>query len=138
MLSLGVSNGETISFEVYPSTLLGNGFNDVVVEGEVSADVARMLGFDYISQHANVYPTLPEGTPANPTQYSYLVFRTVSGQQKIVGVPWIKIDTLVRRETTSVFVEVPGAGATDVSAIVAALSANGYRSKNVTVGAPTT
>lgn len=128
--------GDTISFQVYPSVLLGNQFNDVVVQSVVNADTARMLGFDFVSMHANVFPTLPESSPDNPNQYNYLVVRLQSGGTQIVGLPWIREETIVSRVTTSVFVEIIGAGTVDVPAIVNALSSNGYRSNNVKVGDP--
>lgn len=137
MLGTLFNIGDTISFQVYPSTLLGDQFKDVVVQSVVNADTARLLGFDYISMHANVFPTLPEGqVPDNPTQYNYLVVKMQSGQTQIVGLPWIDESTITSRVTSSVYLEVPGAGTTDVSNIVNALAANGFRTKNVRVDTP--
>lgn len=129
--------GDTISFQVYPSVFLGTQFNDVVVQSVINAETARLLGYDYVSMHANVYPTLPEGeVPDNPTQYNYLLVKMPSGQSQLVGVPWIDESTVSSRSTTSVYLEVPGAGTSNVQAIITALSANGFKTKNVRVGTP--
>lgn len=129
--------GDTVSFEVYPSIFLGTQFKDVVVESVINAETARLLGFDYVSMHANIYPTLPEGqVPDNPTQYNYLLVKMQSGQNQLVGLPWIIESTVSTRSTTAVFIEVENVGTLDVPAIVVALSANGFKTKNVRVGTP--
>jgi len=131
--------GNTVSFQVYPSVFLGTQFKDVVVQSIINAETARLLGFDFVSMHANVYPTLPAGqVPDNPTQYNYLLVKMPAGQMQIVGIPWIDESTITSRVSTSVYLEVPGAGTTNVQAIITALAANGFVTKNVRVDTPST
>lgn len=86
--------GSVISFEVYPSAQYGNNYQSVTLQAVFSSDIARMLGFDYIAANQNVYQTLPAGTPIDPTQYNYFQIMYPSGATEILGVPWIRADSL--------------------------------------------
>lgn len=86
--------GSVISFEVYPSTQYGNNYKSVTLQAVFDSNIARMLGFDYIAANQNVYQTLPAGTPIDPTQYSYFQIAYASGATEILGVPWIRANSL--------------------------------------------
>ena len=120
--------GDTISFEVYPATILGNAFKDVKVLGVIDADLAVSVGYDVIAKHANVFPALPEGeVEDNPRSYQYLLIQFMNGNRSAIGLPWIIRDTVVRRTTTKVVLEIDGAGSSDVTVMVEALAENGYK-----------
>ncbi len=73
--------GQRFSFEVYPSAILGNNFQDVRLEGIVSARTAAAYGVDIQALHANVYPTLPAGmAPNDPIQYPYVRIQHQNGE----------------------------------------------------------
>lgn len=90
-----VNIGQRFSFQVYPTAIIGNTFTDVIMEGIISADVARAYGIDVDSLHANVYPTLPAGVPNDPRQYSWVMVRQANGERTVLGVPWIRQETIV-------------------------------------------
>lgn len=84
-----------ISFEVYPTSILGNNFKDVLVEAVVNAQAALTFGTDIHSLHAKVFPTLPQGSvPDNPTSYPYVGIRHQNGEKQFIGIPWIRPETL--------------------------------------------
>lgn len=83
--------GDKISFEVYPGHIYGNTFNNVTINAFFNYKLASALGFDVVSAHHMVYPTLPEGAvPNDPTQYNYIQIVNGSGETQILGTPWIK------------------------------------------------
>lgn len=86
---------QRISFDVYPSNILGNNFKDVKVLGFYSAFIAARFT-DIYSLHANVYPQLPVGSvDDDATSYSYVEIQHRSGETTIIGTPYIKEDTIV-------------------------------------------
>ncbi|BEG72687.1 hypothetical protein [Pseudomonas phage PA1C] len=90
-----VAIGQKISFEVYPSAQYGNNFKNVTLAAFLDANLVRILGFDLIAAHQNVYPTLPAGTPNDPSQYSYVRVEFEGGQHQYIGIPWIREGSVV-------------------------------------------
>lgn len=115
-----------VSFEVYPSLMLGNNFKNVKVMGIIDADTARMLGHDAPAMHANVYPTLPPGVVDAYDEYLYVRVKYSNGQQAILGLPWIKAATVQVLDYTTVTVKVGNVNPGDAEKIVEALAANGF------------
>lgn len=115
-----------VSFEVYPSIILGNSFNNVKVMGIVDADTARMLGLDAAAMHTNVYPTLPQGSVDAFDEYLYVRVKHSNGQQSILGLPWIKADSVRVLDYTNVTVRVGNVSPGDYERILQALAANGF------------
>lgn len=120
-----VQIGQRFSFQVYPTAIIGNAFADVVMEGIISADIARAYNFDIYSMHSNVYPTLPAGTPNDPTQYSYIMVKMANGERQIVGIPWIRQDSITISTGGTIQLIFSNKTALDLERIQAALSANG-------------
>lgn len=90
-----VQIGQKISFEIYPTAQFGNNFQNVTLAAFLDANLVRILGFDIISNHQNVYPSLPAGVPNDPTQYSYVRIEFESGQHQYLGIPWIREDSVI-------------------------------------------
>lgn len=80
--------GKIVSFTVYPSSIIGTLFEKVTVLAILDAESAFQF-IDPISLHANVYPTLPLGTPNNYRSYAYAKVKLLDGQVTCVGLPWI-------------------------------------------------
>ena len=120
-----VQIGQRFSFQVYPTAIIGNSFADVTMEGNISADIARAYGFDIYSMHANVYPTLPAGTPNDPTQYSYVMVRMANNERQIIGVPWIRQDSITISTGGTFQLTFSNKTQLDLERAIAALSANG-------------
>lgn len=115
-----------VSFEVHPSLILGNNFKNVKVMGIVDADTARMLGLDAPAMHANVYPTLPQGTVDAYDEYLYVRVKHRNGEQSILGLPWIKTSSVQLLDYSTVMVKIGNVNVGDVERIVQALVANGF------------
>ena len=129
-MSTDISNiqiGQRFSFEVYPSAIMGNNFKDVVLEGSLSPDMAKAFGIDIVSLHANVYRTLPSTVPNDPTKYNYVRVRHPNGQYSVVGIPYIRPDSIVISTQGVLNLRFDGVTQADQTRILNALSANGYK-----------
>lgn len=106
MSELSLENiGKTISFEVYPSSKLGDKYRNVVLEGFLDYETAKL--FDDINKLAvNVYPLLPEGTPKDYKQYKYVKVRHSNNAVSVLALEWINLDTVVASKETIVTVQV--------------------------------
>lgn len=81
------------SFEVYPAALLPTDFSNITVLGVINERLARKF-IATRELHANYYPMLPEGTPNDATAYSYLHIMLATGVETVVGLAWIKPDSV--------------------------------------------
>lgn len=81
--------GSTYSFNTYAPDLLGTNYQNVVVAGIMDAGSVQQLGFDVVGNNQQVYPSLPPGTPSDPTKYTYLRLKMQSGVYQAIAVPWI-------------------------------------------------
>ena len=117
--------GQRFSFEVYPSAILGS-FRDVVLDGRLSADGARAFGLDVDALHANVYRTLPPTVPNDPNAYEYLRIRHTNGAYQILGVPFIRPESIQVSTHGVLHLRFDDISQVDQSRILNALSASGY------------
>lgn len=122
--------GDTVSFDVYPSAILGTSFKRVKVLAILDMDSARQW-IDPVAMHINVYPTLPEGTPNRPSDYYYVKIRLPNGQVTCLGLPWIREETITVHDQTTMRVTIENIGPEDVERVIKALSANGYNAVDV-------
>lgn len=122
----------TVSFDVYPSSIIGAQFRDVKVTGFLDRDTAAFW-IDPESMHINVYPTLPSGVPDDPSQYTYVKLKHPNGNISVIGLPWIREDTIQTTERGRLKIEVEDVGPRDQETIRKALAANGYRAAKVTL-----
>lgn len=91
--------GSLVSFNVYPSAIIGANFTRVKVLGVYDARVAMRFA-DVASLHVNVYPTLPPGSGEKYTDYKYVEIEHPDGQTSIIGIPWIVASTLLIHSNT--------------------------------------
>ena len=113
------------SFDVYPSQLLGNDFQNVTVLSILDFDTALQF-MDVPALHTNVFPTLPAGTPDDPAAYDYVKIKTASGQNTILGIPWINQATIALVESRKMTIVIDGVSAADVDRARNALAQNGF------------
>ena len=86
--------GQRLSFEVYPTAILGNNFRDVMLDSILRAQTAINFGTDIHSLHAKIFPTLPAGmVPDDPFGYQYLRIIHANGEAQVIGIPWIRPET---------------------------------------------
>ena len=119
--------GNIVSFDVYPATIIGARFKDVKVLGVFDKDTAAVLGIDPDAQHINVYPTLPDGVPDDPGEYEYVKVKHPNGSTSVLGVPWIREDTIMVSQRGTLTIVIADVTPQDKDRIVTAINANGYR-----------
>lgn len=117
-------------FDVYPSAILGSSFKSVTVMGIVDRDTANQ-SIDTQALHTQVYPFLPNGTPNDPNSYDYVKIRTVSGETTLLGLAWIKDDTVTLVSSTTAQVLIGNVAASDIPRIRDALVMNGFNNLDI-------
>ena len=123
--------GKIVSFNVYPAAILGTGFNFVKIKGILDARSA----FQYIdppSLHANVYPTLPVGTPNRYDAYTYGKLDLPNGDETCVGMAWINGSTLQVHENTGFTVAIVDSSPDRFAALRNALIQAGFTKFKIT------
>lgn len=122
--------GNAYSFNVHPVAILGNDFTNVTVTAILDQETANQF-IDTRALHVQVYPTLPQGTPDDPSVYMYLKLKTASGNTRVIGVPWINIETVELVEMGTFTITIPNRSVTDTAKIQNALAANGITASNI-------
>lgn len=88
---------ETVTFQLYPgaSAVIPDSFTRCVVRGKIDYEDVRNFNTDPDVQHQLVFPTLPANVcPSDPSKYSWLVVRTLTGTTMVIGEPWINPETI--------------------------------------------
>lgn len=120
-----ISIGAKISFELYPAAQYGNNFQNVTLTAVFNSTMARKLGFDVIATNQQVHPSLPAGTPNDPTQFDYFEIAYSNGDTMILGGPWIRQGSLTvhtGKQLTLVFDDIDE---TRKDLVIAAVKAQG-------------
>lgn len=86
--------GSVYSVEVYPERIYGKTLTDVTFLGRVDASIVSSMGVIPSVEHKKVYSTLPDGVPNAADQYSWLLFKSISGNTIIIGEPWIVANSI--------------------------------------------
>lgn len=123
-----------VSFSVYPTAVLNSQFKNVKVLGIIDSTMARDLGTGVDELHANVFSSLPGGTPNDPDAYLYVRVEFANGSRKILGLPWIKESSIVVSNYTVINAKISGVKPSDWDQILALLGSNGYDQVELTAG----
>lgn len=132
-MSYPFSIKKVYSFDVWPSGILGNDFQNVTVLATLAYESALSLGRDIPALHANVFPTLPEGTPDDPAATDYVLLRTANGQTTVLGISWIKEETITEMNSLAIQVLISGVSTQDVDRVRACLVQNGFNNLEIKV-----
>lgn len=124
--------GKSFNFQVYPSALLGANFTRVKLMALLSADSVRE--FEPAIKHRQVFPSLPAGTPDDYRLYLYGKFTLENGEVVVLGLPWIKQETLKVNTNTTVTVVLQNVSAADIPRLSNALRSNNFNSFEVKAG----
>lgn len=122
-----------MTFGIYPSSLLKYDFTDVKILGITTYD--NPLGGNLAEQHTLVFPTLPPDTPNDYRAYNYLTVRMQNNDVVLVGLPWIKGETVQFKQTQTLLIQIDGVGPQDVEIVNRVLAANGYTAAHVKLSA---
>jgi len=115
------------SFDLWPAAVLGSSHKNVTCMGVMTERSAIRLGCNTRELHAQVYSSLPAGTPNNPAAYSYAEFKTELGVSFIVGIPWIKEASIQKILSRSYNVKVGNTTAEDLPRLRNALLTSGFK-----------
>lgn len=121
----------TVSFDLYPVAMLGIGYKNATLLAVMDAASARSCGVDPVAAHANVFPTLPVGTPNKYNGYPWLKLKLASGQITAIGLPWIKDETFVEVSVKTMRLTIENVAAADQAKVLEALSSNGFSAVEV-------
>lgn len=122
------------SFSVYPKALLGNDFQNVTILGTINYILANRV-ISCQEKHVQVYPYIPvaNGTPNDYRQYNYIDVRLASGEETVLGIPWIDASTIVLQQAQTINVAIGNVTAADVDKVRNCLVANGYNNVDITI-----
>lgn len=123
--------GKVISFSLYAPSVLGNGYTNVKVVGAVSADIAKTYA-DIITQHTQVYSSLPPGTVDNYKSYEYLLIKNANDNIVPIGFPWIQGTPTLSASTITTFT-FNNLSANQVRDLEIIVRSNGYNDYSVNV-----
>lgn len=125
-----LSPGQVISFDLN-TTLISGGYRGVKLIANIMYDLAVEYT-DVDSKHANIYDTLPEGTPRSAKDFNYLLIEN-NGRREAVGIPWIK-DPVTVIDSTVFDVQITGLNLNEgVRLITEALQSRGISDFTIAV-----
>lgn len=120
------------TFTLYPDHVFDTDFKNVTVMGILDYEMASRYA-DIYPLHVQVYPSLPEGTPNDPRSYDYILVKTTAGNNVVLGIPWIKENTIELVDSKTIQVLISNASAIDISRVRNALLQNGYTQLDITL-----
>lgn len=124
--------GDVISFETIAPSILNLKFSQVKFDGVVSWAVARSFA-DIASLHRSLYPSMKQSDVKDDYRsYGYLTFQNDSGIVQVLGVPWIRADTLVVSGYEDLNISFPNIGPDRKEYLFQLLRANGFSNFQVT------
>lgn len=120
------------SFDTLAPAILGANFKRVTVLAILNYTVAA--GYINIeSNHVNIYPYLPIGTVKDPKSYQYLLIKTLTGENTVLALPWINLDTVTKITTQTISVTLNNVNTGDSVKIRDSLIMMGYTDFSITV-----
>lgn len=124
--------GDVISFETIAPSILNLKFNQVKFDGIVSWAVARSFA-DIASLHRSLYPSMNQSEVKDDYRsYGYLTFQNDSGVVQVLGVPWLRTDTLVVSGYEDLNINFPNISPDRKTYLFQLLRANGFSNFQVT------
>lgn len=120
------------NFSVYPVELLGDNFKNVTVMAILDEETARQ-SIDTVGRHKQVFPYLPAGTPNDWRAYNYVKLKLESGDVTVLGLPWIRSDTITEVAAETLVVTISNSSVDRIPDLKAALLANKFPDFDIAV-----
>lgn len=117
--------GKVYTFTLHPTHVFDTSFKNVTLMGVLNYEMASKY-IDIYPLHAQVYSSLPNGTPNDPRSYSYILIKTSAGNTTVLGIPWINEGTIDLIESNTIQVLIGGVSAVDINRVKNCLIQNGY------------
>ncbi|UQT02881.1 hypothetical protein TOTORO_00180 [Serratia phage vB_SmaS-Totoro] len=125
--------GDRVTFQIYPVALYGDIFRNCVPTDLISFKNTPRFNIDAAAEHAKVYNMLPTGqAPNDPAGYKWLVITLENGDETVIGLPWIKVETIKVIEVVNTYVTIPNTAPEDQEKVRLALSAAGFSNFEIT------
>jgi hypothetical protein len=119
------------TFNTRAPALLGAQVTRATLKGIIDYSVAiTFLNVDL--QHRKVYPALPSGTVNDPKKFTYLLFRTESGELTVFAYEWIDDTSIEVVDSTTLTVTLPGVSNSDANKVRDALNLIGFTNFTIT------
>lgn len=123
---------QVYNFDMYAPAILSTGYKGATVLAVMDYETAAREA-DIRSIHVNVFPFLPDGTPNDFRAYDYIKIKTTAGNTVVLGLAWIKADTVTSVESRTITARITGVGAADVPRVRNALIQNGFTAIDVNI-----
>ena len=81
------------NFNTLAPALLGSSFKNMTVVSIMDYTVASKY-FSPDAQAVSVYPSLPNGTPSDPKNYTYVLFKPETGDNFVLALEWIDVSSI--------------------------------------------
>ena len=124
--------GGTYNFETLAPAILGDKIKNAKLTAIVNYSTANKL-FSPNSQHANIYPHLPAGTPRDHTKYLYYVFETQNEETRVFAREWLNQNTVELVTGNTIRVSLYNVTLQDQTKIRQLLVSGGYSSLSIDV-----
>lgn len=132
-MSINFQLRQVYDFDVYPSSLIGNNFKGVTILAIMDRQTANKE-VDVQALHIQIFPLLPANSaPNDPDGYDYVKIKTQSGETTILGMPWIKADTVRLVESRTIMVKIGGVASADIIRVRDALAQNGFSNVEISI-----
>lgn len=119
------------TFNTRAPALLGAQVTRATLKGIIDYSVAvTFINVDL--HHRKIYPALPQGTVNDPKKFTYLLFKTESGELTVFAYEWIDDTSIEVVDSTTLTVTLPGVSNSDANKIRDALNLIGFTNFTIT------
>lgn len=120
--------GDVVSFDLHVEAMVTQSYHRVKVLAVIPAKFSDKFGEDVYTLHAQIYRLLPPGTiQDDPESYQYIVVELEDGQNRVVGLPWIKDDTIRVHDSSTVTFTVEDMPQEDINDVRDYFARKGYQ-----------
>lgn len=129
-----LSPGQYLTFKLN-TTLISSDYTNVKLLGVIGYDIAQTVT-DVTAIQANIYSSLPAGTPRSATELTYLYVQMQDGSKRAVATAWIMDPISIIQQAVHV-VTISGLSIAEGAGLIkSALTAYGITDYTVTVSTP--
>ena len=128
---MNLNIGKVYTFNTLSPAFLGATLQRLRLKSIADLDTARTVApIDQL--HAQIYPTLPEGSPKDPASYTYYIFEAVNKSTVVLADAWIDTNTVELIQSVDISVRLVRASLEDVEKVRVALNAAGLKDFTIT------
>lgn len=120
------------NFNTVAPAILGLEFKRVTVLAVLNYSIANTY-INIETNHINIFPYLPVGTVNDPKTYQYLLIKTETGEDTVLALPWIDLDSVTQVTSQSLVLTVNDINNTDTVKIRDAMIMLGYNNFTISV-----